>query len=53
MIALVEEFLGILQGSDLPVTVVAALELDSVIPPPDMIEEVTMKKTRTNLKANN
>jgi hypothetical protein len=44
MIALVEVDARKLQGSNLPATVVAELELDSVIPPPDTIEEVKKEK---------
>ena len=43
MIALVEVDARKLQGSNLPATVVAEFELDSVNPPPDMIEEVRNK----------
>ena len=44
MIALVEVDARKLQGSNLPATVVAELELDSVNPPPDKIEEVKKEK---------
>ena len=46
MIALVEVDARKLQGSNLPVIVVAELELDSVNPPPDTIEEVKKEKNR-------
>jgi hypothetical protein len=39
MIALVVASASVLAGSFLPVTVVAEFELDSVIPPPDTVEE--------------
>jgi hypothetical protein len=39
MVALVNDSSSELSGSILPVPVVAELELNSVIPPPDMIEE--------------
>ena len=39
MVAPAEQLLAVAQGSHLPATVVAELELNSVIPPPDMIEE--------------
>ena len=39
MIALVMIIISVIIGSILPVTVVAELEFDSVIPPPDIVEE--------------
>ena len=53
MVVLVRMILRNYSGCFLPATVVAELELNSVNPPPDMIEEDKRAKKLKSLEANN